>query len=84
MALDANSFWKDLAEHLLTKKTLKDFVTSNFTLAVSMVNEAALAIALIDLPFKEESHGFKTQQGRGIEIKAASNMIVFLKEIQEA
>lgn len=84
MSIEVNSFWADLADHILIKRTLKDFVTSNFTLAVSMINEAALAIALIDLPFKDESHGFKTQQVRGIEIKAASNMIVFLKEIQEA
>ena len=54
-----------------------------FTLALSNINEAALAIALIDLPFKDDSHGFKANKGRGVQIKAASNMILFLKEIQE-
>jgi len=58
-------------------------LSSNFTLALSSLNEASLAFALLDLPFKEESHGFRSGEGRGVEIKAASNMIVFLKEIQE-
>ena len=52
-------------------------------MAVENMNEAALAIALTDLPFKEDSHGFRANEGRGVEIKAASNMILFLKEIQE-
>lgn len=56
-------------------------MSSCFTLALSNLNEAALAFALTDLQFKEESHGFKANQGRGVEIKAASNMILFLKEI---
>jgi hypothetical protein len=56
-------------------------MSSNFTLAISNVNEYALALALLDLPFNEESHGFKTGQGRSVEIKGASNMVLFLKEI---
>jgi hypothetical protein len=63
---------------------MKDILSSNFTLALSSINEAALAFALLDLPFKDESHGFRSGEGRGVEIKAASNMIIFLKEIQEA
>ena len=38
---------------------MKDFLTSSFTLALKNVNEAAFAFALIDLPFKEDSHGFR-------------------------
>ena len=59
-------------------------LTSNFTLALNSLNEAALAFSFLDLPFKDESHGFRSGEGRGVEIKAASNMIIFLKEIQEA
>ena len=59
-------------------------MSSNFTLALSNLNEAALAFALLDLPLNEESHGFRSGEGRSVEIKAASNMIIFLKEIQEA
>ena len=76
-----NSFWVDLADHLASKGTASNFLSSNFTLALSSINEAALAFAFIDLPFKEESHGFRSGEGRGVEIKAASNMTIFLKEI---
>ena len=79
---DINGFWVDFASHLV-KGTL-GFLSSNFTLALSNLNEAAIAFALIDLPFKEESHGFRSGEGRSVEIKAAANMIIFLKEIQEA
>ncbi len=53
-------------------------------MSLNTVNETALALALTDLPFNEESHGFKAGQGRSVEIKSASNMIIFLKEIQQA
>ena len=77
-----NCFWVSLAAYLVTGSSLlKNFMTSNFTLALSNLNEAALAFALVDLPFKEESHGFRSGEGRSVEIKAASNMIIFLKEI---
>ncbi len=39
---------------------------------------------MVDLPIKEENHGFKASSGRGVEIKAASNILAFLKEISEA
>jgi hypothetical protein len=82
---DFNSFWADLALHLATNGTQhRHFLSSNFTLALNSLNEAALAFSFLDLPFKEESHGFRSGEGRGVEIKAASNMIIFLKEIQEA
>jgi hypothetical protein len=84
-----NCFWVALADHLAgsseeASRLLKNVLTSSFTLALSNINEAALAFAFIDLPFKEESHGFRSGEGRGVEIKAASNMVIFLKEIQEA
>jgi len=60
---------------------MKMFLSSNFTVSLYNINETALALALIDLPFNEESHGFKAGQGRSVEIKAASNIIIFLKEI---
>jgi len=82
--IKVNCFWSTLAQYIVEAASgnlLKNFLTSNFTLALSNLNEAALAFALIDLPFKEESHGFRSGEGRGVEIKAAANMIIFLKEI---
>ena len=75
-------FWADFAKHLVDNSgSLKSFLSSYFTLALQNLNEAALVIAFTDLPFTDDSHGFKANQGRGIEIKAASNMMIFLKEI---
>jgi hypothetical protein len=80
-----NSFWEELAHHLAFEgKSITTFLSSSFTLALSNVNEAALALALLDLSFKEESHGFKAREGRSVEIKSASNMVIFLKEISNA
>ncbi len=41
-----------------------------------------LSLAVLDLPFDEESHGLRSEQGRRVEIKAASNLLLFLKDIQ--
>jgi hypothetical protein len=56
-------------------------LSSNFVVTSSNINEVAFVLALIDLPFVEESHGFRASSGRKVDIKAASNFIVFLKEI---
>jgi hypothetical protein len=83
--IEVNTFWVDLALHLLKSGgQFKDFISSNLTLALKNMNEISFVLALIDLPFKEESHGFKTTEGRGVEIKAAAHMIIFLKEIVQA
>lgn len=79
--------WADLAKHLVMTKIpdpFKNFLSSNFTLTTSIMNEFLLLLAVLDLDFKEGSHGFKSGQGRKVEIKAASNFIIFMKEIEEA
>ena len=74
-------FFSELAEFIVSNMGVNGFISPFFTLALQNLNEAALVIAFLDLPFTEDSHGFKANQGRGIEIKAASNMMIFLKEI---
>ena len=69
--------------HIATNRTFKGFLSSHFILGTSNLNEVALVLSLIDLPSMEESHGFRSEQGRRVEIKAASNLILFLKEVQE-
>lgn len=79
-----NPFWAALADHLINNNgEFASFVTTLFTLSTSNINEIAFSLAFMDLPFANESHGFKASSGRGVEIKAASNMVIFLKEIQE-
>jgi hypothetical protein len=46
-----------------------------------------LTFALLDLPLGEaETHGYKTVEGlgRGMEIKASGNLLLFKKEVKEA
>ena len=45
-----------------------------------------MTFALLDLPLGEaESHGYKASEvGRGMEIKASGNVILFKKEVKEA
>jgi len=45
---------------------------------------AILTLAILDLPFTAETHNFKTNEGRGVEIKASNNLILFKKEVREA
>lgn len=40
-------------------------------------------LALLDLPFRAESHGLRANEGRKLEVKAANNLIMFVKEIRE-
>ena len=78
-----NHFWSDFAMHLCGKLTFKDFLSTNFVLSVSNFTELVLTLALLDLPFKEESHGLRSETGRRVEVKAASNLMLFMKEIAQ-
>eukprot|EP00347_Sterkiella_histriomuscorum_P021579 403333486 len=90
--INPGMFWVELASHVIQQgqrgvkdeAMLSDFLSMYFTINQPSINESVIALALIDLPYKEESHGFKANEGRGVVIKAAGNMMLFLKEIQEA
>ena len=60
------------------------FLSANFIKNASNNAASLLTFALLDLPFEGESHGYKTNEGRGVEIKASSNIILFKKEVREA
>ena len=79
--IPVNRFWSELGMHLCGKMTFKDFLSTHFVLSVSNFTELVLTIALLDLPFTEESHGLRSEKGRRVEIKAASNLMLFMKEI---
>ena len=46
---------------------------------MSNVNEILFVLAALDVPFIEESHGLRSERGRKVEIKAASNLLLFTK-----
>eukprot|EP00830_Metopus_es_P002375 TRINITY_DN1213_c0_g1_i6.p1 TRINITY_DN1213_c0_g1~~TRINITY_DN1213_c0_g1_i6.p1 ORF type:complete len:2229 (-),score=458.73 TRINITY_DN1213_c0_g1_i6:107-6793(-) len=84
-----SEYWADYAEYV-TRTELKDgkpskqFITFNFTGAYHNLTEVIGAITLLDLPYRSADHGFKTLEGRSAELKAASNLVVFKKEIKES
>ena len=45
--------------------------------------EIAAVISLLDLPSISVEHGYRANKGRSVELKAASNLIIFQKEVKE-
>lgn len=74
-----NLFWADLASHIARVGSFTGFATVNFITAVSNINEIIFVLATMDMPFTEESHGLRSERGRKVEIKAASNLLMFTK-----
>ena len=76
-----NLFWAEYALNI-SADPKADFMSNLFTIGLTSINEAALAFAIMSFDFKEILHGFRASTGRSVEIKAACNMVVFLKEIE--
>lgn len=89
-ALDKNTanrvqdsdFYADYAEHVINNPK-KSFLSSYFIQISQNITEVMSAIALLDIPFNAGEHGFKSTGPRSSEIKAASDFIIFKKEIKE-
>ena len=59
-------------------------MTANFTKCAPVARESFLAMCLMDLPFTASgNHDYKANDGRGVTITAASNLVLFKKEIRE-
>ena len=83
-----SEFWADYAEHCINNSKLKSenkkpFLSSAFTNAYHNLTEIIACLSLLDLPYRSVQHGFRTLEGRSAELKAASNMIIFKKEVKE-
>lgn len=81
--VEDNQFWASLASHLVGGGDLP-FVTEDFLSAVNSTTELVAVLALLDLPYLSPNHKFETTSGRGINIHANSNLVLFKKEIKEA
>ena len=84
-----SEFWADYADYAANSeykdgKPIKQFLSYNFTASWKKLTEIAGSLALIDLPYNSAEHGFRTLEGRSVELKAASNCIIFKKEIKES
>ena len=83
-----SEFWVDYAEHCINNAKLKPearkpFLSSSFTNAYHNLTEIMACLTLLELPYRSAQHGFRTLEGRSAELKAASNMIIFKKEVKE-
>lgn len=79
-----SQFWVDYAFYYLDNKKPGCFLSQDFTSAWHNMIEVAGVISLLDLPPTSAEHGYKAAAtGRSVELKAASNLIVFKKEVKE-
>ena len=79
--MNLSQFWCDLALHWAQGGTM--FLSQSFTDCVTSSHESFFAVCVIDLPMvAEKAHDFQPDEGRGVNIEAASNLIMFKKEIR--
>ena len=83
-----SQFWGDVAAHFLANtkgdgSIPSGFLSEHFVQAITSFTELVAALAFLDLPWNSAEHGFKTNAERGAEIKAASNLMVFSKDLRQ-
>ena len=80
-----HSFWAAAAEHAAANKgSFAGFLDWSFVLlAGNRITSQVAILALLDLPYRAESHGLRANEGRKLEVKAANNLIMFVKEVRE-
>lgn len=80
----AHHFWADAAlwasEH---GGSFDGFLASSWVTMPGGLTAKAGVLALLDVSFVAGSHGLRAGEGRSLEIKAASNVILFVKEVRE-
>eukprot|EP00347_Sterkiella_histriomuscorum_P022623 403337784 len=81
-----NQFFVDYCEYICSGDQAqgKPFLTSSFIKNADNSASALITFALLDLKFESDSHIFVTNEGRGLSIQAANNLILFKKEVREA
>ena len=83
-----SEFWADFAQHSVAKAAKKTgalpFLSSKFTENLINLHDIIAAISLIELPEERSEHGYKSLEGTKGELKAASNLILYEKEIKES
>ena len=82
--VEMTSFWVDLANHLVKSGSVGNFLSANFIYCSKDETSIVAAIALLDLPWNTDSHGYKPTDNQGLEIKASNNLVIFQKAVKEA
>ena len=82
--ITVNAFWRDYARHDAGADGKKAFISKNFAEATRNFPEMMFALAVLDIPFESSKHTTKHGEGGRLDLKAAGNMVIFHKEIEEA
>lgn len=77
--LPVNRFWLDFAQ----ADPAQPFVSSHFAEAASSLNEALLALALLDLPFEAAEHSTQ-EEGMQLSMQAGSPLLLVRKGLAQA
>ena len=78
-----NLFWSELAKHLAKNEPNQPFLTQSFIFTARNHPEAIAVLAFLSLPFQPGNHSYQSLGGRGLQIGAESDILVFHKEIKE-
>ena len=78
-----NLFWSELAKYLAKNDSSKPFLTESFIFTARNHPEAIAVLTFLSLPFQPGNHSYQSLGGRGLQIGADSDIIVFHKEIKE-
>ncbi|MCP4376192.1 MAG: hypothetical protein GY794_08480, partial [bacterium] len=81
--ITVNAFWRDYAKHDASGDK-KAFISKNFAEATRSFPEMMFALAVLDIPFESSKHETKHSDNGQLDLKSASNMVIFHKEIEEA
>ena len=76
-------FWFEAVDHFADKGLSAPFLTQSFIYSASNITQIIGALSLITLSFENGNHIYSNIEGRGLEIKADSSIILFKKEIKE-
>lgn len=76
-------FWVDLAKHILEHGPQKPFLSANFIYSCRNHTEMIGVLSFMALPNENPSHKYTPVEGKGVEIEAAGNLVVFMKEVRE-
>ena len=78
-----NTFWVELAKHLIDHGLEVPFLSSKFIYCARNHATMLSVLAFLGLPFELGSHNYKNLSGKGLEIQVSTNLIIFNKEIKE-
>jgi len=78
-----NQFWSEAIAHFTEKDLTSTFLTQSYIYSAMNVTQIIGALSLLTLSFESGNHVYNNTEGRGLDIKADSNIILFKKEIKE-